>query len=246
MNYLSINKLSTLPLYKQIASSFETAILNGVLSHGALLPTEREICDAFSISATVVKMAYEELLLSGHIIRIKGKGTYVSHRPLLRMMMDDIVWIDEYEGSEQEKIQIRVVMIDRVKDEFINHLLKRSPDEHCYLLLRVVFYGLTPVSLQKIYLPALGLTKRNLLHNQTLKLRELITLGHKNSIGRCDHAFSILNLDGPEAALLEVEKDAPGHFLRTRINGKNGHILAYVTQHFPGESIEGEMIAHVQ
>jgi GntR family transcriptional regulator len=246
MNYLSINKLSTEPLYKQIASSFQAAILSGVLSHGALLPTEREICDAFSISATVAKMAYEELLHFGLILRIKGKGTYVSHRPLFRMMMDDIVWIDEYVDGEQGEIQIRVVMIDRVKDEFANQLLKRTPDEYCYLLLRVVFNGLTPISLQKIYLPALGLTRRNLLHSQKLKLRDLVSFGQTDSIGRCDHVFSILNLDGPEASMLGVEKDAPGHFLRTRIHGKDGQILAYVTQYLPGDSIEAEMIANVQ
>ena len=80
MDYLYVNKTLKVPIYKQLSNSITKAIEEGQLKYNDKLPTEKEVCRTFSISHTVVKMAYEELINEHKIKRIKGKGTYVTNR----------------------------------------------------------------------------------------------------------------------------------------------------------------------
>jgi GntR family transcriptional regulator len=49
---------------------------------GDLLPSESEMCRQYSVSRTVVRQALAELEDEGLVHKVKGKGTYVTGRPL--------------------------------------------------------------------------------------------------------------------------------------------------------------------
>ena len=94
MDYIFINKTLKVPIYKQISSSITEAIETGRLTYDDKLPTEKEICHMFSISPTVVKKAYEDLIAQQMIKRIKGKGTYVTNRFVFKSQMHEFYQID--------------------------------------------------------------------------------------------------------------------------------------------------------
>ncbi|MFQ9514986.1 MAG: GntR family transcriptional regulator [Eubacterium sp.] len=80
MDYIKINKFSLVPLYSQLKESIKSAIQNGILKPGDKLPTEYEICDKFSLSRTVTRQAFYELMNEGYICRFKSRGTFVSQQ----------------------------------------------------------------------------------------------------------------------------------------------------------------------
>ena len=66
--------------YKQIHRLLKKQIQQGDVPVGALLPSENELCQRFSITRTTARKALEELQKEGFIERHHGKGSIVTER----------------------------------------------------------------------------------------------------------------------------------------------------------------------
>lgn len=75
---ISIESLSMTPIYEQIVEQLKTAILNGELVSGSVLPSVRALARELDISALTVKKAYDMLEREGFIVIVHGKGTFVA------------------------------------------------------------------------------------------------------------------------------------------------------------------------
>jgi len=73
-----INNASMQPIYEQILSQIETAILQGTLKEEQMLPSVRSLSKDLHISALTVKKAYDALEQEGFIVTIHGKGSFVA------------------------------------------------------------------------------------------------------------------------------------------------------------------------
>jgi len=69
------------PYYQQLKRILIKEIENNH-KEGDLLPSESELCRRYSVSRTVVRQALGELEGEGLVLKVKGKGTYVTGRPL--------------------------------------------------------------------------------------------------------------------------------------------------------------------
>lgn len=83
---LLITNASDQPIYAQIASQIQDAILSGELAEGEALPSIRSLANDLRISVITTKRAYAELEEAGFINTVQGKGTFVAggNRELLR------------------------------------------------------------------------------------------------------------------------------------------------------------------
>lgn len=72
------NKVESVPIYKQIADYMETRIMNGEYPSGSCLPSERFLAAELGVNRGTVIAAYDELLASGLVKKVKGIGTVVS------------------------------------------------------------------------------------------------------------------------------------------------------------------------
>jgi GntR family transcriptional regulator len=69
------------PYYQQLKRIL-VADIEAHRGEGDLLPSESELCRLYSVSRTVVRQALGELENDGLILKVKGKGTYVTGRKL--------------------------------------------------------------------------------------------------------------------------------------------------------------------
>lgn len=83
---LLIANASDKPIYAQIASQIQDAILSGELTEGEALPSIRSLANDLHISVITTKRAYAELEDAGFIDTVQGKGSFVAggNRDLLR------------------------------------------------------------------------------------------------------------------------------------------------------------------
>ncbi|MDX6721610.1 MAG: GntR family transcriptional regulator [Solirubrobacteraceae bacterium] len=88
-----LERTSSVPLYFQLAEILKERIEAGRWSPGDRFPSEREITDEFGVSRTVIRPALDLLESDGQLIRIKGRGTFVTPpkastavRGLIRML----------------------------------------------------------------------------------------------------------------------------------------------------------------
>lgn len=77
MNPIVVRNNSGIPKYKQIITSVEQAILNGIYKRGDKLPSINGVKNRFSLSRDTVLLAYNDLKSRGIIQAIPGKGYYI-------------------------------------------------------------------------------------------------------------------------------------------------------------------------
>jgi DNA-binding LacI/PurR family transcriptional regulator len=68
--------------YRQIYDYLLEAITSGKLSSGDKVPSEKELCEQFTVSRITSKRALELLTEQGYIVRFPGKGSFVANKQL--------------------------------------------------------------------------------------------------------------------------------------------------------------------
>ena len=71
---------SHIPLYFQLQQILREKILSGKISIDESLPTESDLCKQYGVSRTTVRQAFTALLNEKLIIRIPGKGTFITQQ----------------------------------------------------------------------------------------------------------------------------------------------------------------------
>ena len=67
-------------IYRDLANALRRAIAEGVIGHGDLLPSERDLGELVGISRTSVRKAMDSLVDDGVLIRRQGARTAVAER----------------------------------------------------------------------------------------------------------------------------------------------------------------------
>jgi len=241
MDYIEINKLLTKSIYKQIAESISLSIQNGVLKYNDKLPTEKEICQMFSISQTAVKMAYETLINDGLIKRIKGKGTYVTNRKTFKTDIKSFSTL-EYD----EKMERSIVLLEKSdKDSSALRELKLGENEKYYLIGTLYRDDSNNQSLfQRAYIPENMFLKLDQKKDDFVNIYELIENQYNYSIKQMHSTFTTVNASPSEALLLGLENDAALYLIRTIVVDDNDNVVAYLCNYYPGAFTEFEVVVY--
>lgn len=84
----TINKYSSVPLYYQLKTMIQEKIESGDYVADSQIPSEQDLCEQFDISRPTVRQAISDLTASGHLYKLKGKGTFVSKSKSLISIKD--------------------------------------------------------------------------------------------------------------------------------------------------------------
>lgn len=74
---IDIDKSSTVPIYRQVATGIRAMIAAGDLAAGDKLPSEADLARRLGISPMTARQAYTELANAGAVGRSHGRGTFV-------------------------------------------------------------------------------------------------------------------------------------------------------------------------
>jgi GntR family transcriptional regulator len=79
------------PLYQQIADELRRKTDSGELAPGDRLPTEDELMEQYHLSRNTIRGAISQLAVSGLVITMHGKGTFVAERvnPIVTTLTTD-------------------------------------------------------------------------------------------------------------------------------------------------------------
>lgn len=245
MDYIHINKLITKSIYKQIADSITEAIDKGELQYNDKLPTEKEICQLFSISQTVVKKAYEQLILDGKIRRIKGKGTYVTNRDVIKTDLHSFYNFEIMNQENESKITKETIILDRSnKDISSIRELKLKNDEKYYLIVNLFKSKHNPILLQRIYLPMKYYKKLDTLFDSNFDIFQLIEHTYHYDFTHMHSSFSPINASKADSLLLNIEADDALYLVRTKMIDSKDNVICYICNYYPGEFTEFEVTVH--
>ncbi|HLG50788.1 MAG: GntR family transcriptional regulator [Chloroflexi bacterium] len=77
---LNINRDIPIPYYYQLEGLLRQQILSGRWEAGQRVPSEKELCEFYSVSRTTVRQAVNHLVEEGLLYHVKGKGTFIRKR----------------------------------------------------------------------------------------------------------------------------------------------------------------------
>ncbi|ATW25889.1 GntR family transcriptional regulator [Candidatus Formimonas warabiya] len=86
---LGIDRNAPEPLYYQLKQIILNQISQGIVKPGDLIPAERELIEIHQVSRMTVRLAIQELVQEGYLVRQQGKGTFVA-QPKIRRVIGEL------------------------------------------------------------------------------------------------------------------------------------------------------------
>ncbi|MGN0537706.1 MAG: GntR family transcriptional regulator [Acutalibacteraceae bacterium] len=75
---VSVNKMSSIPIYEQVIEQFQNLIVTDVLTPNTLIPSVRALSRSCGTNPNTIQKAYNELELLGITYSVPGVGRYIS------------------------------------------------------------------------------------------------------------------------------------------------------------------------
>lgn len=141
------------PLYKQLESILRDKIAEGIFRPGEPLPTEQELMESYALSRTTVREALKRLASDQSIIKVQGKGTFVS-QPAIQQELLNLRTISEVLTGAGFIPEVRVLDVD-LSAEFPPHVLVQlqiGADDRVIRIRRQHFVEGEPIAYAVIYL----------------------------------------------------------------------------------------------
>ncbi len=164
---VTIDRLSPVPLYHQLAEQLSHAITGGELQPGDPFENEIAVAERLQVSRPTVRRAIQELVDQGLLVRRRGLGTTVAnskvHRKFeLTSLYDDLL-------RDRREPRTTVLKHEIGTNERAASALDLPADTPLLSLTRVRYAGETPLALMRNWLPpALSDLSREDLETQGL------------------------------------------------------------------------------
>lgn len=149
-----INHEESSPLYKQLQDQILDWINNGTLKPGDKLPTELELSKTNNISRVTVRAALDSLTAEGYLVRIPGKGTFISKDKIRKNVTETIGF------SETCRIQNKIpgakvlkCIIEDATDSDVQHLALQ-PGEKIINIERIRYADSIPIAIEYSRFPS--------------------------------------------------------------------------------------------
>lgn len=231
-----IDKFSKVPIYKQITKAIESAIYTNQLRHLDKLPTEKDLCDLFGLSRSVIRRAYEDLIKKGLVISKQGYGSFVNRRYRFTGTVKDIFSF----GNLAKKEAVVVGSVDYRNQVY--HTLGLQKGEMSYDISYRLIIDNYPISLQRVYFPYKYFQNIEKKIDLTDNLFTLITKEYNYQISGIYTDIIASEAGNVEALLLNILIKDKIYFATTRIVDIENRVIAVILHALPGDYVEFEEV----
>ena len=147
-----------MPLYFKIEIDLRKKIMNGDYKPGDIMPSERNLVEAYQVSRLTVREAINRLVAQGLVVKKQGKGTYVAEYDSghVDYMIGPLSSSSESFLLKNYKVKTKVIKAIKTvpTKELCDKLeLRNSRNEEIFYLERLRYADSIPVAFIKCYLP---------------------------------------------------------------------------------------------
>ena len=204
----AFSPVSSSKLYIQIYHQIREAILNGSFSVGDKLPSEKELCQMFSVSRVPVREALSALELSGLVESVHGAGVFVKQVNVtdpqeiirVRQILEPEVARDAAANlSETEKKRLQEIL-ERFHRESEQEIYSEKTDEDFHLCLARASGNQLFVVLYEMIWKAMEQKMWNMIRERTIQsdfyrqgnYDEHVQIGNAVLAGDSEAAYTIM------------------------------------------------------
>jgi DNA-binding GntR family transcriptional regulator len=151
--HVDVDRSSPVPLYFQVAQTFEKAIVDGQLKPGDRFENELSLAKRLNLSRPTTRRAIQELVDKGMLVRKRGVGTQVVqtavHRPVeLTSLFDDLA-----RAGQEPETKVLEYHVGPAAEDIAEHLNLPVGSE-VVMMRRLRSSGGQPLALMTNHLPA--------------------------------------------------------------------------------------------
>ena len=206
--YTRMRGVGVIPIYLEIRSYMIKQIENGFLVPGDRIPSERELVDLFKVSRMTVRHAIDQLVNDGVLVRMVGKGTYVSSERLatqlnvLNSFSEDII-------ATGHKPSAKLLSVERIQiSDTISNLLSIDCGHDVIKVERLRLVDDLEMALTTSFFPvSRALPIEEIDFNATSIYGQIESLGLR--IEKASETVSAEAADKRIAGFLRVKENAP-------------------------------------
>ena len=121
--------LTVIPLYRQLRKLIENEIAAGRWKPNERIPSEAELSRMFSVSRITVRAALTELADEGMLVKIQGKGTFVTNaksKQLLTIGVSSFEEMCRQNDLEPKRVQLFKKLVDADERDMVQLGAKRG------------------------------------------------------------------------------------------------------------------------
>ncbi len=211
----SLRKDSPVPLYHQVEEILYRWITEQ-MKPGDVLPSEKELCEMFKVSRSVIRQALGNLVNRGLIERQRGKGTIVVRPKIDEYLMSRLTGF--YADMKAQGLQPKTKLLSREvvpADELLAYYLNLKTGDEVMKIHRLRFINEEPILTVVTFIPKAlcpGLMEED-LENQSLY--EVLEKKYGIRLIWGERTIEAIPADAQDARLLKVKKGDPLLFLRS-------------------------------
>lgn len=224
------------PRYVQLRQRLEEGISQGILAPNSSLPPEREIAELTDLSRVTVRKAIQELVRKGAVEQRQGSGSFV-REPVARVEQSLSHLTSFTEDMERRGFQTTATWLERgiflpSPEEMM--ALGLSTDEQVARIHRLRQAGGRPMALERAALPL------DILPNPTEVTGSLYAVLERsgNRPVRAIQKISAINLEAPEANLLDVAEGTAGLRIQRTSYLESGRVAELTRSIYHGDAYD--------
>jgi GntR family transcriptional regulator len=194
-------------LYTQLMSIFLDEITSGRWQINQRIPSEEELCKTHDVSKITVRQAINKLASDGYVIKIQGKGTFVTGALPVAGLSMRTRFTEEMFGKEvsvEKKILFSGI---HEPPQDIRGYLKTDADI-CRILCRRTVNG-EPAYLDDSFIPAYMLPDIEDMDLSAISLYSVLQEKGKKKIFKVVQTIEISNAGATAAGYLDIDEGAP-------------------------------------
>lgn len=225
MFIVKLDKRKKESYYKQIVNSVKDGILKGQIKDGQRMPKIEDVAQYFHISTIAVTLAYEQLAKEGFLRKVKGKGTFVQHRPIMTIPMEMFYDVDYFFDDIKEEVRRDANYIEIENNQTtikFTTYIKGYPTYH----QDIVIFNTLDVDVQTIL-------------DQPLSLYNVFFQFYDHQSLTYESYFQTKNANFQDAIILDIHENEPMFYIITNIHSEN-KLEAIVKTYYPGKFVNLE------
>jgi DNA-binding GntR family transcriptional regulator len=221
----AINRESREKLYVQMCSIVREQIENLEWPIGSQIPTEDELCRRYDVSKATVRIALAELVRTGYLKKLQGKGTFVlSSMPDLGITMKTT--LTEYLFGEPVHVQKELLMrgVKKPPEDVQAHM---KTDDDLYYIRCKRMVNNEAAYLEEAFLPLDSVPDIDTVDVCTVPFYEMMQQKTTKKILKVVQMIEMSVMNNDLAAILKDQNNASMLLLHRLIIGQDGKLIAY-------------------